>query len=396
MFSIEKTFKGPYGTEIKFGLPIFAVIIAIFLFFKWQRSAMGFTYEILELIISNKFSLVCLGATLLCLGILLPKAFPEHSKGRKSILMSALVIGGILLPAIAFLSPLMQSVPRWAGPSIGLVQFDDSSGLSMPIHEAVNNINRNLDESIALNSLSIRPDNLSQVLKNVSRYQYDIVILDYPNPTMVRGKDLSGYLNSRSLYILTQPVNPDSSLPKNVLYLSPPIVEEIYALASQIPPSNKPITIVHSQTARSISATDLLSHALHTRGHSLSPPKNWNDVDFTRFQPENSVIWLGWEHKTLPRGTVLKSPSFISIDKNSVFSIKPLNPLPYVSNKKSGAGGWIDNQVLALNAVLNAHFIDKNRPLNTDVTVEAVVHRLANEHLATVSKAMRLVPRYEN
>ncbi len=82
MISFEKVFKGPYGTEIKIGIPILSAILAIIFFLKWQRPAMGVTYEILALLISNRGSIIFLGTTLLALGILSPKKI-EKNRGQK-------------------------------------------------------------------------------------------------------------------------------------------------------------------------------------------------------------------------------------------------------------------------------------------------------------------------
>ena len=395
MLSInKKLFKGPWGTEIKIGGSISGVFLAFLMLVRWQRPAMGFTYEALAFVIEHKLAVIFLGTTLLSVGLLLPQTYTKLKKGNISILISAFVILGIILPCFAFLSPMIESAPRWAGPSVGLVQINNSSGLGEPISKAISQLNINLDETVELSLMSTKPEDLSKTLKNVSRYQHDIVILDYHEPTKIRGANFANLLNPRSLYILTRPGDPNVPLPSNVVYLSPPVVEEVYALASLIPPPAKAVQIIKSDTSRSSTATGLLRHVLSARGHSLKPDKYWNEIDFARLNAGQLLVWVGWQSKLLPDGTEVMFPSVIEANDFGNMTVKSMKILPYITGGGNGADSWRNNQILALSAIFEAHFIEAKRPLNTKLSINAVVHRLANEHLTTVSRSMRLVPRY--
>lgn len=390
--NIVKVVKGPFGTQIKFGISGAAVIGAFLAFAHWARPAMGLLYAFLDFFTVQRWAIVFFGTTIVTAGFLLVCARPQFKQGWRSLVTTIAILLGGIPTALALLADHIVP-PRWTGPSIGLVQVDNESELREPIGRMIYRLGRQLNESVEFAQIIAPENGIVQALKKVRRFQHDIVILDYYEPLQLADVRFADMLNPRTLYVLTRPGDSRQPLSPNVISLSPPVVEEVYALATLVGLPVSPVQIVRSAAPRAELAAYRLRQALTAREIAVGPTLERDLMD-VELIPGRTTVWIGWRPATLPDGSVIRGPCVIMAEDGGGLRIHSLAVLPYLSGEVQADEVWRQNQLLALGAIMDAHFVKSGRPLDTRVSMDAVVERLASLHLATVSREMRLVPRY--
>lgn len=396
-----KKIKGPFNTEVTVDfvavLKVILVVGPLGALYRWHRPAMGLGYAIIDIVTAQRWATVFFGTTLVLSGLLLG-AWPWIKQGWRSCIPAIAIGIGMVLMGLPLFADQLRSVSRWAGRSIGLVQFDNSSELREPIAKLVDDLREELGKSVEFTQIGVQAKGIVSALKQVQSYEHDVVVLDYEEPTQLGGVHFSDVLNPRTLYVLVRPADPNLTLPPNVISLSPAVVEEVSALATLVGSPPGQVRILRSGVPRARHAADLLRYALMTRGFAVDPvltvsPKA--DLRDLHLDAGQTAVWIGWRRATLPDGSEIQGPSVIIVDESDGVVTQTIRPLPYQSCVVRDDVDWQQNQLLALKAIMDAHFVgEPGRPLDIRISIDKAVDLLASLHLVTVSHEMRLVPRY--